>query len=137
MKPRDIVYQTSRFKEPEFCPYYIWIDKAMVSPLAAHYGSEQFIGPSDGTRTFAGSYTAMTEILSLRISDHGDWFIDEFGARVRYGASAWYIDRPVLSEPNLKDYTFPDLSSEEHFKGLSQSDTSVESTFGTFPQSMI
>ncbi len=118
IKPRDVVYQTARFEEPEVCPYYIWVDKAMVPPLAAHYGPECFIGPADGTRTFAGSYTAMTEILSLHAADQGDGFIDEFGAHIRYGKAAWYIQRPALTEPSLKNYTFPDLTTAEHFKHL-------------------
>ena len=45
MKPRDVVYQTLRREQPDVCPYYIWIDPAMVGPLARHYGIAGVRGP--------------------------------------------------------------------------------------------
>lgn len=117
--PRDLVFQSLRFEQPATCPYYIWIDKAMVPPLAAHYGEKQFIGPVDGTRTFAGSATAWMEILALPVEDHGDWFIDEFGARIRRGA-AIHVEIPALPEPSLAGYRFPDLTTDAHFAGLKE-----------------
>lgn len=116
-KPREIVYQTLRFEQPATCPYYIWVDKSLVPALAKHYGEEQFVGPVDGTRTFAGSATAWMEILALPVEDHGDWFVDEFGAKIRR-AAAIHVETPSLSEPSLAGYRFPDLTTDQHFAGL-------------------
>jgi len=117
IRPRDVVFQTLRFEQPSVCPYYIWVDKAMVPALAERYGAEMFVGPPDGTRTFAGSYTAWMEILALPVEDHGDWFLDEFGARIRRGA-AIHVEQPSLSEASLAGYRFPDLASDPHFAGM-------------------
>ena len=115
--PRDVVYQALRFEQPEVCPYYIWVDKEMVPPLARHYGADQFVGPSNGVRSFLGSYTVLKEVTALPVVDSGNRFIDEFGVEFRRG-STLHVERPALSEPNLKGYQFPDLTSDEHFEGL-------------------
>lgn len=117
LTPRDVVYQTLRFEQPEVCPYYIWVDKDMVPPLARHYGAEQFIGPPHGTRSFIGSYTVMREITALPVTEHGDHFIDEYGVEFRRG-SIPHVERPALSAPDLANYQFPDLTGDEHFEGL-------------------
>ena len=117
IRPRDAVFQSLRFEQPAVCPYYIWVDKAMVPLLTGRYGADAFVGPVDGTRTFAGSYTAWVEILALPVEDHGDWFVDEFGARVRR-AAAIHVERPALSEPSLAGYRFPDLTTDPHFAGM-------------------
>ena len=111
---REIVYQSLRFEQPEFCPYYIWIDNEMVAPLSEIYGAENFIGPEGGTRTFSGSCTAWTEIMALPVEDLGEYYTDEFGAECRRG-STLHLERPALAEPSLKGYEFPDLSTDEHF----------------------
>ena len=113
-RPRDIVFETLRFEPPEVCPYYVWVDSPMVSPLAEHYGVEKFIGPPDGVNSFAGSYTAMTEITALPIEDHGDWYVDEFGATLRRGAEL-HVERPAVDGPSLAGYRFPDLATDRHF----------------------
>ena len=115
--PRDIVCQSMKFEQPEVCPYYIWIDKDMVGPLSEIYGPENFIGPEGGTKTFAGSYTSMTEISALPVSESGDCYTDDFGAEFRRG-SIPHLERPALAEPSLKGYRFPDLSSDRHFEHL-------------------
>lgn len=114
---RDVVFQTLRFEQPERCPYYIWIDDAMVRPLADRYGMDCFIGMPGTTRTFAGSYTAMTEIVALPVEDLGDYYVDEYGAMVRRGAEL-HVDRPALGGPSLAGYRFPDLSTDSHFEHL-------------------
>jgi len=116
---RKAVFQSLGHEQPQKCPYYIWVDQAMVGPLAERYGAETFVGPADGTRTFAGSYTGWIEIMALPIEDHGDWFVDEFGARFRRGM-ALSLEQPALSEPSLKGYRFPDLTTDAHFSGLEQ-----------------
>ena len=115
--PRDVVYQSMRFEQPDVCPYYIWIDKDMVGPLSEVYGPESFVGPEGGTKTFAGSYTAMTEITALPVSDSGDCYTDDFGARFQRG-SIPHLERPALAGPNLKGYRFPSLNSDRHFEHL-------------------
>lgn len=116
---RDIVYQTLLFEQPDVCPYYIWVDREMVPPLAEHYGAEQFIGPSDGTKTFVGSYTVMKEVFAQPVVDSGDRFTDEFGVEFRRGTTL-HVERPALSEPSLKNYGFPDLTTDEHFEGMDE-----------------
>ena len=96
----EAVYATLRFEQAESCPYYIWIDDKMVPPLAARYGAENFVGALGTTRTFAGSYTAMTEVTALPIEDHGGSFVDEFGAAIRRGAELG-LERPALDSPGL------------------------------------
>ena len=118
-RPRDVVLRTMRFEQPETCPYYIWVDRDMVGPLADHYGADQFVGPPDGTQTFTGSYTVMTEIMALPVWDSGDCYIDDYGVKYRRG-SILHVEQPALSEPSLKGYQFPDLSTDRHFAGLDQ-----------------
>ena len=115
--PREVIYQTLRFEQPERCPYYIWVDDAMVPLLADRYGPESFVGAPGTTRTFAGSYTAMIDLGALPIEDHGDWYIDEFGTTIRRGA-VLHVERPALSGPSLAGYRFPDLSTAAHFRDL-------------------
>ena len=119
IQPRDIVLQTLRFEQPETCPYYIWVDADMVGPLAERYGANEFIGPPDGTRTLASSYTVMTEISPLTVWDDGDCYIDEYGVKYRRGA-ALHVERPALPEPSLSGYQFPNLSTDPHFEALGE-----------------
>ena len=117
--PREVVYQSLRFEQPEVCPYYIWVDNQMVPPLSRHYGAEAFVGPSEGTRSFVGSYTVLKEVTALPVVDSGDRFTDEFGVEFLRG-STLHVERPALSEPSLKGYKFPDLAGDEHFTGLDE-----------------
>ncbi|HOW68963.1 MAG TPA: uroporphyrinogen decarboxylase family protein [Phycisphaerae bacterium] len=114
---REVVYQAIRFEETDVCPYYIWVDKEMVPELARHYGQDSFVGSPDGTRTFAGSYTIMRDVTARPVIEKGDLFTDEFGTEFRRG-NVLHVLRPVLGEPSLKGYEFPDLASDEHFDGL-------------------
>jgi len=116
-RPRDVVCQTLRFEQPEVCPYYVWVEKEMVPPLAAHYGAERFIDHGDGTCTFDASYTAWRNILALPVAESGDTFVDEFGCRLRRWA-AFSVEKPALLEPTLEGYTFPDMASDAHFEGM-------------------
>jgi len=118
-RPRDVVYRTLRHEQPAACPYYIWVNKEMIAPLAKHYGTEQFIGSANDITIFAGSYTALKEVLALAVSEDGDFFVDEYGTQFRRG-NIHHVERPALVEPSLKNYAFPDLTSDEHFEGLDQ-----------------
>ena len=115
--PREVVFQSLGGVQPEVCPYYIWIAKDMVEPLAAHYGEELLLGQPGGACTIAGSYTAMTEITSLPVEDQGEYFVDEYEVKFRRG-SILQVKRPALAKPSLSGYTFPDLSTDEHFRHL-------------------
>jgi uroporphyrinogen decarboxylase len=114
---REAVFASLRFEEQRPCPYYIWIDDAMVAPLAERFGAESFVGPPGTTRTFAGSYTTMTEVATLPVEDHGDCFVDEYGVKLRRGAELG-LERPALAEPSLAGYRFPDLTTPPHFAHL-------------------
>jgi uroporphyrinogen decarboxylase len=91
----------------------------MVAPLAEHYGAKQFIGDADDITIFAGSYTALKEIVALDVSEDGDRFVDEYGTHFRRG-NIKQVERPALPEPSLTNYAFPDLTSDKHFEGLDQ-----------------
>jgi uroporphyrinogen decarboxylase len=114
---RKAVFAALRFEQQVPCPYYIWIDDRMVPPLAERYGIENFVGAPGTTRTFAGSYTAMTEVAALPIEDNGDCYVDEYGAKIRRGAELG-LECPPLSQPSLAGYQFPDISSTRHFAHL-------------------
>ena len=115
--PRERVYQALRFERTRPCPYYLWIDDAMVPCLAERYGAESFLGAAGTTRTFAGSCSVLTEIVAQPVEDHGIWYVDEFGATVRRGAEL-HVERPALSSPSLAGYRFPDLTTDVHFAHL-------------------
>jgi uroporphyrinogen decarboxylase len=114
---RETVFAALRFEQQAPCPYYIWIDDRMVAPLAARFGAENFVGSPGSTRTFGGSYTAMTEVAALPIEDHGDCYVDEYGAKIRRGAELG-LERPSLSQPSLAGYRFPDMTAPQHFAHL-------------------
>jgi uroporphyrinogen decarboxylase len=114
---REAVFAALRFEEQRPCPYYIWVDDAMVPPLAACFGAKNFVGAAGTTRTFAGSYTAMTEVAALPIEENGDCYVDDFGARIRRGAELGLV-QPALSQPSLAGYCFPDLATPRHFAHL-------------------
>jgi uroporphyrinogen decarboxylase len=114
---RRAVLAALRFEQQTPCPYYLWIDDRMVPPLAERYGMENFVGAAGTTRTFGGSYTAMTEVAALPVEDHGDSYVDEYGAAIRRGAELG-LERPALSQPSLVGYRFPDMTTPQHFAHL-------------------
>jgi hypothetical protein len=114
---RTAVFAALRFEQQEPCPYYIWIDDTLVPPLAERYGMENFVGMPGSARTFGGSYTAMTEVAALPSEDHGDCYVDEYGAAIRRGAELG-LERPALSQPSLAGYQFPDMTTPQHFAHL-------------------
>jgi uroporphyrinogen decarboxylase len=106
-----------RFEETKPCPYYAWIDPAMVDALAGIYGSERFLGSAGGLITFDGSFTAMTEVKAQPVHDDGEYFEDEYGAKLRRG-SILHLETPALGGPSLDGYTFPDMTTDIHFAHL-------------------
>ena len=117
LRPRDIVFRALRFEESATCPYYVWVDAAMVGPLSDVYGPERFLGPAGGTRTFDGSFTAMTEIRALPVWEEGEFYRDEYGTRIRSG-SIMHVEEPALAGPSLTGYEFPDLTTDAHVAHL-------------------
>lgn len=117
VQPRDAVLQAMRFEETKPCPYYAWIDPAMVDALAGIYGSERFLGSAGGLITFDGSFTAMTEVKAQPVHDDGEYFEDEYGAKLRRG-SILHLETPALGGPSLDGYTFPDMTTDIHFADL-------------------
>lgn len=111
--PRDRVLQALRFEQTDPCPYYIWVDPEMMAPLGRHYGV------TDVKASVIHDHQVMREIISLRTRTSPTTFIDDFGATWQEAAEM-YVIKPALSEPSLKGYTFPDLTSDAHFAGLSE-----------------
>lgn len=116
---RETVFQTLRFEQPSRCPYYIWIDEGMVAPLVGHFGAEQLVVAPRSAYTFAGSYTALTEIKAAPVKEEGDCFVDDYGVGYRRG-STLHVEKPALNEPSLEGYTFPDLTTDAHFAHLDE-----------------
>lgn len=111
--PRDRVLHALRFEEPDRCPYYIWVDAEMMAPLGWHYGV------ADVKASVIHDDQVMREIISLRTRISPTSFVDDFGA-VWQEAAEMYVIKPALAEPSLKGYTFPDLTTDAHFAGLSE-----------------
>jgi uroporphyrinogen decarboxylase len=61
----------------------------------------------------------MTEIKARRIEEQENVFRDEYGVAYRDG-SIWSVERPALSGPSLDGYTFPNLTTDEHFEHLDE-----------------
>ncbi len=111
--PRDRVLQALRFEQPDKCPYYIWVDKEMLAPLAQHYGV------SDVKASIIRDHQVMREITPLQQRLSSTSYCDDFGA-IWSEAAEIYVTRPALAEPSLKGYTFPNLATDTHFAGLGQ-----------------
>jgi len=108
---RQRVLNTLSGKESDICPYYIWIDKAMVKPIADYYGDVNF------QQTIIQEHTVMAEVGALQKPLGGDLYEDEFGVTHLEG-SIPHVEKPALLEPSLKGYDFPDLSTPDHFDHL-------------------
>jgi len=104
---RERVFQTLNFSEPDFCPYYVWIDPEMEKPLADHFGDPNF------RKTIIRDHVVMNEVRALEHPLHNELFRDDFGVIIKQG-NIPYVEKPALTEPELKDYTFPDLCTDEH-----------------------
>lgn len=111
--PRERVLTALRFQQPDICPYYIWIHEDMIGPLSQHYGVE------DIKATVIKDHQVMREILALKEYTAPDTFLDDFGSLWREGA-VLHVERPALTRPTLQGYTFPDLTTDAHFAGLSE-----------------
>lgn len=104
---RERVFQTLSFVEPDICPYYIWIDPEMEKPLAEYYHDPYF------RRTIIHDHVVMAEVKALMHPLENGLFIDDFGVTIKEG-NIPHVEKPALPEPDLKGYTFPDLTSEKH-----------------------
>jgi uroporphyrinogen decarboxylase len=111
MLPRERVLAALRFEESDICPYYIWVDAAMMAPLAQHYGVDNV------KKTVICDHQVMREIVPLQQALSADTYIDDFGAVWRQAAEL-HVERPALAEASLKGYSFPDLTTDAHFSGV-------------------
>ena len=110
--PRDLVIAALRFQQTDICPYYVWIHKDMLAPLARQYHV-------DDVRTLIRDSQVMREVTPLTQRLSATSYRDEFGA-VWDDSAEIAIVRPALASPSLKGYTFPDLTTDAHFAGLSE-----------------
>ena len=113
--PRERVLKALAFQEADIRPYYIWVDEEMMSPLAEWYGVE------DVKKQVISDHTVMTEIKALKHPVDQEHYHDDFGTLWRkVGYSVPHVDKPALLEPSLDGYFFPDLTTDDHFDGLSE-----------------
>lgn len=111
--PRERVLAALRFEETDICPYYIWVDPAMLAPLAQYYGVD------DVKASVICDHQVMREIVPLQQPLSSDTYVDDFGAVWRQAAEL-HVERPALAGPSLRGYTFPDLTSDAHFAGVGE-----------------
>lgn len=111
IQPRDRVLAALRSEQTDICPYYIWVDPAMLAPLAEHYGV------ADVKASIVHDHQVMREIAPLQQRLSSVTFRDDFGALWQEGAEL-HVNVPALPSPSLKGYTFPDLTTDAHFAGL-------------------
>ena len=109
--PRERVLAALRFEESDMCPYYIWVDQAMMAPLAEHYGV------ADVKMSVIRDHQVIREITPLQRPLSPTTYVDDFGAEWRQAAEI-HVERPALAQASLKGYTFPDLTSDAHFAGV-------------------
>ena len=113
--PRERVWEALAFREADIRPYYIWVDDEMMSPLAKWYGVK------DVKKQVICDHTVMKEVKVLNYPAGIDHYVDDFGVLWRkVGYSAPHVEKPALLEPSLDGYSFPDLTSDAHFAGLSE-----------------
>ncbi len=111
--PRDRVLSALRFQETDICPYYIWIDQAMLAPLARHYQVD------DVKTALVQDQQVLREVVPLKHRLSSTSYRDDFGA-VWEEAAEIYVVQPALTGPSLKGYTFPDMTTDAHFAGLGE-----------------
>ena len=113
MNPRQRVIEALNHRVTDMCPYYIWIHKDMVQPIADHYGNPTF------REDYIIDHSVMTEVTSAMDEHAGGKIVDEFGCVWRQGA-ALHLEEPALSGATLSGYSFPDLTTPEHYSHIDE-----------------
>jgi len=104
---RQRVLESLSFREPDLCPYYVWIDPEMEKPIAEHYGDPDF------RATVIQDHVVMAEIRALEHPLGHGLYRDDFGVIIRKG-NIPHVEEPALKTPDLGGYRFPYLGSERH-----------------------
>ncbi|HOK80343.1 MAG TPA: uroporphyrinogen decarboxylase family protein [bacterium] len=105
---RNRVYTALSFKEPDICPYYIWIDPEMLESLINHYNNPEL------KKNYIYDHTVMIEITAEQCVQSDGTSRDEFGTIWQKG-NILHVVKPALTEPSLTGYKFPDLSTFSHY----------------------
>ena len=113
MTPRERVLTSLARKEPDVCPYYIWIHDEMLRPIADYYGDPNF------REKFIIDHTVMKEVTALKKTTSNDTYMDEFGCHWRQG-EVMHVEKPPLQGASLAGYSFPDLTSPGHYDGMDE-----------------
>jgi uroporphyrinogen decarboxylase len=112
LSPRDRILKTLAFEETDIVPYHVMIDKDVHQCLAVYLGDDGFDRCITNHLPFYN--------LEPKIEWTSDQtYVDAFGCGWRMG-NAPHLERPALLEPDLKDYTFPDLGTAEYFQGIGE-----------------
>ncbi len=105
MTPKQTVIDAVNHKETDVIPYILSIDADVRERLDAHYGGpEEF--PKHETFFASAGCNWRAEELS------GDRFRDIFGV-VWHQGKTFHITEPVLKEPSLKGFEFPQVVKDE------------------------
>lgn len=108
---RKRVFTALSFRELDICPYYIWIDPAMLERLTNHYRNPEL------KKNYIYDHTVMIEITAEQCMLPDGTSRDEFGTIWQKG-SILHIVKPALTEPSLSGYRFPDLTTFSHYAHL-------------------
>jgi uroporphyrinogen decarboxylase len=110
LTPRERIFRSLAFQESDLVPYHLMIDEQVRPRLADYYQDAGFERQINNHLPFYNLEPAIQWVSP-------DTYVDNFGCLWRAGASP-HLERPLLAEPSLKGYQFPDLASTETFAGV-------------------
>ena len=113
MTPKQRVLKALNHEQTDFVPYNIWWDTGVREMYAEWLGDPEF--DKDVVEHFLQVGAGMRQD---NISE--DEYVDEWGCRFKQG-NIFHIVDPRLPEPELGDYSFPDLSLEWRYEDLANS----------------
>ncbi len=110
LSPRERILRTLAFQESDIVPYHLMIDEDVRLRLADYYAD-------------AGFEQRITNHLPfINLEPKIEWvtdstYVDIFGSTWKDGIFP-HLEKYPLVEPELKGYTFPDLTAADTFNGV-------------------
>jgi len=103
MKPRDYVLQQINHQETSPVPYTLPMEDVVAKRLDEYYGGEHW-------RKRLSSYIVGVSAVDTDYKEDigGNRARDTYGSIWRMDRRPWHLEKPVLNEPSLEGYTFPD-----------------------------
>jgi len=111
MTPREIVYAAINHENTTPIPYLLSISPEIQQELNEYYGGAEKFPKTTSFFAFSGCDWKGNETLP------GNRFRDRFGVLWQDG-NIFHIVEPILKEPSLRGYRFPELVSDEEVERL-------------------